>query len=52
MTSRNAYRTAQALAGLRAFATAVPPCAGGLLMGQSPEHRESEDRPDPGGQSV
>jgi len=47
VTSRNAYRTAPALAGLRAFATAVPLCAGGMRLGQSPE-----DRPDPGGPCV
>ena len=52
MTSRIALRNAQALAGLRAFATAVPLCASGLMLGQSPEHRESEDRPDPGGRRV
>ena len=52
MTRRIALRNAQALAGLHAFATAAPLCAGGKPMGQLPEHRESGDRPDPGGRRV
>ncbi|MDP9126498.1 MAG: hypothetical protein M3N82_18190 [Pseudomonadota bacterium] len=47
MNSRNALRNAQALAGSCAFARAVPLC-----LGRSPDHRESEDRPDPGGSRV
>ena len=51
MNSRNAYRNAQALAGLHAFVRDLP-CSGGLPMGQVPDHLESEDRPDPGGRRV
>ena len=51
MNSRNAYRNAQALAGLHAFVRALP-CSGDLPMGQVPDHRESEDHPDPGGRRV
>ena len=48
MNSRIAHRNAKALAGLRAFVRALPLCAGGM----KPDHRESEDRPDPGGSRV
>ena len=51
VNSRNAYRNAQALAGLHAFVRALP-CSGDLPMGQVPDHLESEDRPDPGGRRV
>jgi hypothetical protein len=49
VNSRNAYRNAQALAGWCAFACALPLSMGALPCGQAPDHRESEDRPDPGG---
>ena len=52
VNSRNAHRNAQALAGLRAFACALPLCAGRLPTGQVPDHCESKDRPDPGGSRV
>ena len=52
MNSRNAPRNAQALAGLRACACAFLPCPNDLPMGQALDHRESEDRRDPGGSRV
>jgi hypothetical protein len=45
VNSRNALRNAQALVGLRAFVR-------GLAMEPASGHRESEDRPDPGGRRV
>ena len=52
VNSRNALRTAQALVGLRACVRAVSLAYGGLPMEQAPAHRQSEDRPDPGGSRV
>jgi len=52
VNSRNALRTAQALAGFRACVRAVSLAYGGLPTGQAPKHCESEDRPDPGGGRV
>jgi hypothetical protein len=52
VNSRNALRTAQALAGFRACVRAVSLGHGGLPMGQAPAHCESVDRPDPGGSRV
>jgi len=52
VNSRNAYRNAQALVGLQAFVRAFLPCSSDLPMGQVLDHRESEDRRDPGGSRV
>jgi hypothetical protein len=52
VNSRNAYRNAQALVGLHAFVRAFLPCSSGLPMRQVLDHRESEDRRDPGGSRV
>ena len=49
MNSRIALRNAQALAGSCAFVRALPLSMSALPYGQRLDHRESEDRPDPGG---
>jgi len=52
VNSRTALRNAQALAGSRAFACAVPLLMCGRPDAPSYEHRESEDRSRPGGRRV
>jgi uncharacterized protein (UPF0128 family) len=49
VNSRIALRNAQALAGSCAFVRVLPLSTSALPYGQSLDHRESEDRPHPGG---
>ena len=52
VNSRIALRNAQALAGSCAFVRVLPLSTGALPYGQALDHRESEDRPHPGGYCV